>query len=122
MRYEIVCLSIGLIVGEILGLTGGFAHQAGITDVLRIAVVGFLFGALIGALLALLIAFGGRYLFGPAVTAGAFIGALVGVITAIVGQRMPTLRLSLIFGLILGGLIGYLLCRLCRVHHRFSHQ
>ena len=122
MKYEILCFSIGLVIGEMIGMAGGLAHQAGVTSFPRIAVVGLVFGALLGALLALLIAFGGHYLYGPAVLAGMFIGGVSGVVVAVFALNLPTLRLSLLVGTLLGGLIGYALCRLCRLHRRFSHQ
>jgi len=121
MRYGVLCLSIGAVIGEVVGTFSNFAHQTGVAGALQIGAIGILLGSLLGALFSFLTAFVGRYLYGPAIRFWTLAGALCGLIVALTSFVLPTAILSALVGLVVGALSAYFLCRFCRTRHRFTH-
>jgi hypothetical protein len=74
------CLAVGSLVGLSVGLLAGLAHQSGFAGSAQGLVMGALSGPIVGALVMLMLAFGGKFLIRPAFVAGTLLGLAVGLI------------------------------------------
>jgi hypothetical protein len=115
MRYARGCGYFGAFVGVHIGVIASFLHDGGFA-------YGLLAGALGGPMLGLvggfLAALAGELKVGLASLAGLVLGLLVAIAVGSTTIFLNPFWPPVIVGVLLGWLIGFILCLLCARHHR----